>query len=212
VELTPQETTSEEKLLKLIRKKNNAAAGARSGEHNGDPPVDARRAQGDSEPRNGLLAFAPRVLMAAALGLAVYGAAQYVTFNPQQAVPDVSFGEDSEDSEEEAPDFAPLEITEGQTFDAYRESMEARDIFQAPWEKPAAGGAPAGNPALELAKNLRVVGILLDADPKAIIEDMAMKQTFFVSPGDRVGGALLEEIREDRVILIFNEERVELVP
>lgn len=210
--MTPSETTSEEKLLKLIRKKNSAAAPARLGEHKENIPPDIRRAQGDQEPRSSLLAFAPRVLVAAALGLAVYGVVQYVTLKPQQAVPDVSLGGDSEDSEEETLDFVPKEMLKDRPFDAYRESMEARDIFQAPWEKPVAGGAPAGNPALELSKNLKVVGILLDAEPKAIIEDMAMKQTFFVSPGERVGGALLEEVREDRVILIFNEERVELVP
>ena len=89
--------------------------------------------------------------------------------------------------------------------------MGARDIFQAPWEKPAAA-APAGSAAVELAKTLKVVGILLDAEPKAIIEDMVMKQTFFVSPGESIGNAVVSEIRQDKVILIFGQEKVELVP
>lgn len=208
MELTSRETTSEEKLLKLIRKKNSAGAGARSGGPKEASSQEARRDLSRPGARLDLLAFAPRVLMAAALGLAVYGVVQYVTFKPAQAVSDVAPPE----GPEETLDVLAPALKERPPSGTYQESMEARDIFQAPWEKPAAGAASAGASALELAKNLKVVGILLDADPKAIIEDTAMKQTFFVSPGERVGGAILEEIREDRVILIFNEERVELVP
>ncbi len=207
--MTSKETTSEEKLLKLIRKKNSAAASARSGGPKEALSEEARRAQGKKGPRIDFLSVAPYFLMTAALGLTVYGTAQYLTFNPEQIASSVSLPE----APEEAPEIVPQEPAPAQELvsDTYPEGMEARDMFQAPWEKPAAV-TPAGNAAVELAKTLKVVGILLDAEPKAIIEDMAMKQTFFVSPGEHVGGALLEEVKEDRVILIFNEERVELVP
>lgn len=208
--MTSKETTSEEKLLKLIRKKNSAAAPARSGGLKEAFPEEAKRAQGKKEPRIDLLSVAPYFLMAAALGLTVYGTVQYLTFNPEQIASSVPL---PEEAPEEAPEIVPREPATAQELvsDTSPEGTGTRDIFQAPWEKPAAA-APAGSAAVELAKNLKVVGILLDAEPKAIIEDVAMKQTFFVSPGEHVGGALLEEVKEDRVILIFNEERVELVP
>lgn len=208
--MTSKETTSEEKLLKLIRKKNSATAGARLAGQKETGPEDPRRARGKKGPRIDFLSVAPYFLMAAALGLTVYGTAQYLTFNPEQIASSVPL---PDETPEEAIEIVPRESAPKQELvsDTSPEGTGTRDIFQAPWEKPAVA-APAGSAAVELAKNLKVVGILLDAEPKAIIEDVAMKQTFFVSPGEHVGGALLEEVKEDRVILIFNEERVELVP
>ena len=53
---------------------------------------------------------------------------------------------------------------------------------------------------------------MLDQDPKAILEDIKSQQTFFVSEGEEVMGATLKQIQEDKLIFIYNGQRVELVP
>ncbi len=105
-----------------------------------------------------------------------------------------------------------MDISDSRPFDFYREEIARRDLFQNPWQGPGSGTPSSSGSAVEISKQLKLVGILLDDDPKAIIEDAATKQTFFISPGERIGEALVEEIRGDRVILVFHEERVELVP
>ena len=63
---------------------------------------------------------------------------------------------------------------------------------------------------MDLSKTLRLVGIVLDAQPKAIIERIAQKETVFLSKGETVEGAVLEDILEDKVILSYQDEKVEL--
>jgi hypothetical protein len=109
-------------------------------------------------------------------------------------------------------DSIPLGVVEAKPFEFYAGKIEGRDVFEAPWEKPALDSQAPADPALGLSKRLKVVGILLDEDPKAIIEDLETKQTFFLSPKERMGDIVVDEILEDKVIVIFNEEKVELMP
>lgn len=206
--------TSEEKLLRLIRKKDKAAAP-------GKRPKDS-------------LALWNRILVILIIGIWAVILARYSSeekHRPMKPLPvfvdsSDSAGKDTPDSTRQSPAWrsppkarlavggltAPLGVVETKPFEFYAGKIEGRDVFEAPWEKPASDSQAPADPALDLSKRLKVVGILLDEDPKAIIEDLETKQTFFLSPKERMGDIVVDEIREDKVIVIFNEEKVELTP
>ena len=59
-------------------------------------------------------------------------------------------------------------------------------------------------------KDLKLVGILLDGEPKAVIEDLKKNETLFLSPGQSLGNAVLQEIQEGKVVFVYQGQRVEL--
>lgn len=203
--------TSEEKLLRLIRKKNHEGLSAASP----PGPGAALKPMTDQAPQPkkavDSLGAAIRVLAGLSAGMLVFILVKYGTAKPQEIkiAPVVPQAQESPEAVAAAEEPTDLAV---QPFESYQRAMEGRDIFQAPWEKPVEDLPAAGGSASELSKQLKLVGILLDKDPKAILEDLATQQTFFLSPGERIGNAVVEEIREDKVILGFGKERVELVP
>ena len=212
--------TSEEKLLRLIRKKDKSS---------GSPSLPFQENQTTTSPdlpgeaqRSGnqmdVLSLSIRVLAVTACIILVFVLNKYVLLrtkppagqalsSPTQAAEDISLSAGAK--EEWELHVAAIEV---RPFDSYKPAMEGRDIFQAPWEQPAQDIPAPGVSSTELVKQLKLVGILLDKDPKAIVEDLGTQQTFFVSPGERIGNAIVQEIRQDKVILIFGQEKVELVP
>ena len=213
--------TSEEKLLQLIRKKNDPSARKPLVSRGDGADLSSTQTPGDGQPRKknvDSLSLTTRILGAAAAGIFIF---ILINFRPALFHPAVSRPEttreikmasaDMESSGETIKEEASLNL-EARPFEFYRQTIGSRDIFQAPWEKPLPVATGTSSSAAELAKQLKLVGILLDKDPKAIVEDLTTQQTFFLSPGERIGNAVVEEIREDKVILDFAQEKVELVP
>ena len=79
--------------------------------------------------------------------------------------------------------------------------------------RPPATHKPAGNPRGMPAawiKRLKLVGVVLDQEPQAIVENRRTRQTLFLRRGDRVEGAVVKEILEGKVILTYAGQSVEL--
>ncbi len=204
--------TSEEKLLRLIRKKDNSS-GARPLADRGAVPDDPLETSPTSKKQMDLLAVSTRLLAVTAFMILVFVGNKYVR-RESPVAPEEPFSiqvvEDVPVSgKQEAASIPSVDV---RPFESYKQAMAERDVFQAPWEKPAEVASVPGVSASELTKQLKLVGILLDKDPKAIVEDLGTQQTFFVSPGERIGNAVVAEIRPDKVILTFGQEKVELVP
>lgn len=209
--------TSEEKLLRLIRKKDKFS-GSLSLDLPEDPPAISPDLPGEAqgpEKRMDVLALSIRVLAVTACVLLIFVLNKYARTQPlatQVVSSSARSVEDTSVAKEKKEGDLSIAVMEVRPFDSYKPEIEGRDIFEAPWEKPVQPVPVLGASAAELTKQLKLVGILLDKDPKAIVEDLGTQQTFFVSPGERIGSALVSEIREDKVILIFGQEKVELVP
>jgi len=97
-----------------------------------------------------------------------------------------------------------------QPFEVYAKRARERDLFlmakhEIKTNIPVSLGA---RPVLQ--KRIKLIGILLDGDSKAIVEDVQEKQVHFLSMGESVGTVLLEDIRRDKVIFVYNNERVEM--
>lgn len=210
--------TSEEKLLRLIRKKDKSSEAPPLALPEDQPAVSPDlpdEAQGP-EKQMDVLALSIRVLAVTACVILVLVLNKYALLRAKPpAALETSFQTQiTEDisSLSGKGEESPVPAIETRSFESYKQTMAGRDVFQAPWEKPVQAAPASGASAAELSKQLKLVGILMDKDPKAIVEDLGTQQTFFVSPGERIGNAIVEEIREDKVILIFGQEKVELVP
>jgi hypothetical protein len=95
------------------------------------------------------------------------------------------------------------------SIDDYQKIVEAKTIFASPGrtEKPAAMESLAAQDAL---KGLRLVGIITEKPPQAIIEDMQNKQTLFLGEGEMIGKMQVQQILSDRVILVYDGQSVTL--
>lgn len=202
--------TSEEKLLRLIRKKSKSVEADRMPFQERHPtvspdmPEPAQKAEKPMDP----LALSIRALAIAAGVILIIVLVKYSRMKPlaEQTASAIPVAEDI------VPAESPVQAFDVPPFDFYKQSMDGRDIFQAPWERPVSAAIVSGASAAELTRQLKLVGILLDKDPKAIVENLGTQQTFFVSPGESIGNAVVSEIQQDKVILIFGQEKVELVP
>ncbi len=60
-------------------------------------------------------------------------------------------------------------------------------------------------------KDLSLIGIVAGDKPQAVIEDRKIQKTYFLNKGQSVNQMIVEDILEDRVILDFEGEKLELV-
>jgi hypothetical protein len=207
-----QDITSEEKLLKLIRAK----------EGGNNPSNDIKNSNKiEKKKKPFALQFKRRkrvvdflkvsnvILGFAIILLAVYFAKFYfLDLEKGVDVPELkAFSKKSVEKEELVEELLP--------FDVYEEKFLERNIFQTPWEKNK--GSLVGKDVLvnkdsRVSNQLKLVGIILDESPKAIIEDLQKKETLFLSLNEKHGNVVVEDIQEDRVILKLNGEKIELKP
>ena len=198
--------TPEEKLLKLIRKKKDSSVPIESENGKGNEKKAGRIIQPEKKKGNSLK-LANHLLVIIVFIAAGYIGVKYFSQAEKK----------NEDAELAVPAPKPkaepknLVVPETKPFSFYQSVMEQRDIFQSPWDK-ATAVATAAAPAADLAKQLKLVGIVLDKNPQAVIENVKTKETLFLSVGDSVENAVLQEIHEDKVLFLYNEESVELTP
>jgi hypothetical protein len=109
-------------------------------------------------------------------------------------------------------------VERDESFDGYEQVFEKRDVFASLSKfsfDPSGdgGGIPGGmQQFIDLAEKYQVVGILVDQQPQAILQDKKTKDTVFLSVGDRVDGAVIDQIVEGKIILLLNGQAVELTP
>lgn len=198
--------TPEEKLLKLIRRKREPVPPSARGK-GGGPGAAKAHPDKKRDPVH-LLDPVNVMLMLLSAGLAAYFAVNSFFFNRRQDVSlRVESGVSSGGTAVEA-----IGPPEPKPFHVYERKWEQRDLFEMPWERAGGEDGAIEETAVDLSAQLKVVGIVLDADPKAVVEDVKTKQTFFLSQGDSIAGAVLESILEDKVIFIYHNKTVEFVP
>ena len=94
-------------------------------------------------------------------------------------------------------------------------SLVSRTLFQS--DRVPSSGGPAGSPvsgqltAEAVAGRLNLVGLIPGDPPQAILEDAQTKRTYVVGQGQRVlGGLVVESIRDNRVTLDQDGQKIEL--
>ena len=102
-------------------------------------------------------------------------------------------------------------LKNGRSWDEYQNQIQKRDLFKASLEEKKNSQAQSGAYLSELTKDLKLVGILLDQHPQAMIKDLKTNQTMFLNQGQQIDGATVADILEGKVILNYQDQRVELV-
>ncbi|MBI4436832.1 MAG: hypothetical protein HY590_05435 [Candidatus Omnitrophica bacterium] len=104
---------------------------------------------------------------------------------------------------------APSQESPRKPFAYYGEDIEKRDIFRPSFQvaKDIVGGTET---LKESVQDLNLLGIVTGKNPQAIIEDKKGGKTHFVNKGDTIGALRVEEIQEERVILNYQGEQLDL--
>jgi len=97
-------------------------------------------------------------------------------------------------------------------FSIYEQGLRRRDLFGPITKSVAADPETIKKTLPALHNRIKLLGILYDQNAKAIIEDLKEKQVHFLSKGESLGSILLEEIKEDKVVFQYDNERVEMTP
>lgn len=200
----------EEKLLKLIRKKNTAAL-------KGQGVASPQGVVGDIGPSAGKRGDSLRIFQAAdkLLGILLITLFGYLVYelkfvDKEQLT--ISLEEPSPILEE-IPAVIP-EPLEPRPFSYYAAQIRDRDIFQTAQDQKVIPPAPVEMiPVLpmDLTTKLKIVGIVLDKNSEVIVEDLEEKKTYFLHKGDRIRNAIVKEIKEGKVIFQYNNQTIELV-
>ena len=195
-----KQLTSEEKLLRVIRKKGTDEAKASGSKKT--------KEKGRSLGERLSLTFVNRFLgIIIIVGLALLGVKYFGkpnAENPDKLPHEKNLKEDTVKTDSIIADVKPYEF--------YWAEISKKDLFRLPWEQNTDNmnvTQPAGS---EFLKSLQLTGIVLDKDPKAVIEDTAAGQTYFLSVGDAISGAKVRSIGADRVMLDYNGTVQELKP
>lgn len=204
--------TSEEKLLNLIRKKTPE----KKAEGGSKPAPDLfgleRRSKAWQRDFFKIFQVGSRILMAFCLVLAVYIVMNLVFYakDKKPLVTEIILENDENFSGQEA--FTP----QMKGFNEYDE-LSKKNVFAlegktGPGADPAAPEEAVTSVVDDFTQSYKLVGIILDQYPQAVIEDAKNDRTLFLSKGEEIGGAILEKIEEGRVIFLRNGQRVELIP
>lgn len=110
---------------------------------------------------------------------------------------------------------ADTEIEEepSKPYSYYSQEIGKKDLFKSSVLQGQEGQTAAAVSSLsDLSANLVLLGIVLDQRPQAIIEDAKTKKSYFLYKGDSIGEIKVEDILESKVILSYQQEKIELVP
>jgi len=210
--MTSKPMTSEERLLNLIRKKNQASPNAEAKKETEGPKKEQSTNNPKPEFRFDILKVLNRIFLVLSLLILGYILMKYAGGQDRK---EISLEDREETKKEEKKGekivLADKILKESKPFALYQTKLEQRDLFHSPWDKPKEAASDAVTVNAELPKQLKLIGIVLDEDPKAIIEDTQTRETVFLSVGESISGAVIEEIKEGKVILRLNEEKVELI-
>jgi len=100
---------------------------------------------------------------------------------------------------------------EARPFLHYLEMAQRRNIFSPIALKEVEDPEVQEEQLQEMASNLGLVGISLDSEPMAMIEDKKLNKTYFLKEGNKINEFKIEKIHENKVILSFEDKEVELM-
>jgi len=93
----------------------------------------------------------------------------------------------------------------------YLEMVRRRNIFSPIVLKEAPKPEDKKKQVQKMAEDLSLVGISWGKEPVAMIEDRAVKKTYFLKKGDMINKFKIDDISKNKVILSYEKEKVELM-
>jgi len=201
-----KDLTPEERLLKLIKSPKPEAEDKGAGVESGEPVVEkihkGQRPIKMDVNVNGILTVA----LAAVLIVGIGGLILKKVFFSQD-IQNISVEKTLSASKVKQNPNTP----KTKSFSHYSSQIKKRQLF-----KPLVAQRPKTikqEPEVkieDLAKTLKLMGIVDGNPPQAIIEDSKTKQTHFVSEKDKIGKLTVGEVKNGRVILKLEEQTFNL--
>ncbi|MEW5895344.1 MAG: hypothetical protein AB1650_06280 [Candidatus Omnitrophota bacterium] len=106
-------------------------------------------------------------------------------------------------------------VVQETSFDDYADIFNGREIFQSVLKDSSViQTAPVKSADYDngfMAGEYKIVGILINQEPQAVVEKRKDRSSFFLSVGDEVDGAIVEEIHPGRVVFSSRGNRIELI-
>ncbi|MDP8265237.1 MAG: hypothetical protein P9M12_07175 [Candidatus Aceula lacicola] len=190
-----REGLPEEKLLKIIRKKDKSISKKKADDKDSVEKIDS-----DSFER--VFRVLNQLMILIVLVLAGY--LLYIFIFSQNKVDDFVV----DDVPAEISKTVDLKDEKSKPYEYYAQEIEERDVFSRPKPKQEEEQVKAEN--INLSESLRIVGIVLGDVPEAIIEDIKSRKIFFLHQGDEVLEGKIRSIKEGKIILDYNGSTIEL--
>ena len=197
--------SSEEKLLKLIRKKGDKPSGKK--EKKKDPKRQKQKTSStDSAVGADSLKLINRLLVIIVVAIFGYVVVKNFVLPKEQTDSGVVSARKAR-VEKTEPDVLMTEI---RPFEEIQAVLDQRNLFKSPWEKTDEPEAQQEETTSSLS-DLKLIGLVLDSDPRAIIEDKRSGEVKFMSVGEEISGAVLTEIFDTKAVFSLNDEKIELI-
>ncbi len=210
-----KETTPEEKLLKLIKKKKEPLAVPTTGEIKPEGQAPARL---DGVLRSEIFKsrmFEPAVLkninryLIIALGIITsYFLADLIFVRPYRNIEKIA--EKSALASLGKP--GALESKGAvivKEYESYSSAVSNKNVF-GPYSERALSGADNAAASGDISERLGLVGVVTGNNPQAIIEDKKNQKTYYLNKGQSFDGYIVEEISEGKVTLNNGGNRISL--
>ncbi len=110
-----------------------------------------------------------------------------------------------------------VDVSEKESFHVYEAVFDKRDLFQLPYAQRKVSALRVGSEksvqkSIEGSfEGFKVVGIIVDKNPQVVVENIKSKETVFLSRGDQLQGAVLEEVLGGKAIFVKQGKRIEMV-
>ncbi len=160
-------------------------------------------------PARGALGWNILAVLFLLIGVALGG----LTFKEKMSSVPLTVGEfsDAQAGSQSSVSFAGVQWI---PFDAYAPVFAARDVFKTDDEKileaTRQAEVAAHMPAANWGAGYQLMGVIVDADPRAIVRTLDPPGVLTLAIGDRLGDATLVEIDEHRAVFDHQNARVEL--
>lgn len=196
--------SSEEKLLELLRKQDQGKQGR---------PVpaaieDERSKKKIKKQDFPFLKYFNRLMIILGFGMLVIFIV--LQFRPVPAPSSLPADETQNTPEDQsgAEDMVPGRFNK--PFSFYEDMLKTRDIFASPQEISAAGNVVEIPYVEAINGRFILVGLIIDQDPQAMIEDGQTGQTIFLKINESVSGLKLLDIQEGKIMVDYQGQISEL--
>lgn len=198
-----QSLTAEEKLLQLIRKK-----GASSTEKKDKSGLKTKPVKRAIDPSGALLVvWLSRLGWAACLAAAIYLGQIYFSRKP---LTESTVLITSQPAQQDLTQNNTAELPSLKPSGYYESVLAQRDIFLAPWEIKSQ--EIITQPVADVRNSFKLVGIVMDKEPSAIIEDLQTGETLFLSEGGMMREAVVKQITAEKVVIEYQGNSFDMVP
>jgi hypothetical protein len=98
------------------------------------------------------------------------------------------------------------------SFSEYASSVSGKDFFKLPKEKLIAAPKPIEQaPSVtDYTKNIKVTGLMLTSNPKAIVKNQSTHETLVLSIGDKIEDLILKDIQKNKLIFDHQGQTLEI--